>query len=133
MKKHSLTLALLFEMIPTRVLAQTAEVITGKIAVPPGVENYVQKSSEDIALIFFLSNMIKVFTIVAGLYVVFNVILAAFFFINSNGDASAYEKSRTQITQSAIGLLLIVMSYTLTGLVGLLFFGDASIFLNPKI
>ena len=133
MKKHHLTLALFFGMLPTRVLAQTAEVITGKIAVPPGVENYVQRSSEDIALVFFLSNMIKVFTIISGLYVVFNVILAAFFFINSNGDAGAYEKSRIQITQSAIGLLLIVMSYTLTGLVGLLFFGDASIFLNPKI
>ncbi len=132
MKKLLLLISLcLFQ--PVRVFAQTAEEITGKIAVPPGTDVYTQKSGDDIALIFFLSNMIKLFTIGAGIYVVFNVILAAFHFINSNGDASAYEKSRIQITQSVIGLLIIVMAYTLTGVVGLIFFGDASIFLDPKI
>ncbi|MBP7774944.1 hypothetical protein KA078_04090 [Candidatus Woesebacteria bacterium] len=133
MKKYSAFISLLLTINPTKVLAQTAESITGQLIAPPGVEQYIQKSSDDIALIFFLSNMIRVFTIVAGLYVVFNVILAAFFFLNSSGDASAYEKARIQITQSIIGLLIIVMSYTLTGIVGLIFFGDASIFLDPKI
>ncbi|MBP7774866.1 hypothetical protein KA078_03685 [Candidatus Woesebacteria bacterium] len=133
MRKYSAFIPLLLSMTPVKVLAQTAEEITGKLVAPPGVEQYIQKSSEDIALIFFLSNMIRVFTIVAGLFVVFNVILAAFFFLNSSGDASSYEKARIQVTQSIIGLLIIVMSYTLTGIVGLVFFGDASIFLDPKI
>lgn len=133
MKKYSAFISLLLGMTPAKVLAQTAEEITGKLIAPPGVEQYIQKSSDDIALIFFLSNMIRVFTIVAGLFVVFNVILAAFFFLNSSGDASAYEKARIQVTQSIIGLLIIIMSYTLTGIVGLVFFGDASIFLDPKI
>lgn len=133
MKKFCAFIPLLLGMTPAKALAQTAEEITGKLIAPPGVEQYIQKSSDDIALIFFLSNMIRVFTIVAGVFVVFNVILAAFFFLNSSGDASAYEKARIQVTQSIIGLLIIIMSYTLTGIVGLVFFGDAAIFLNPKI
>lgn len=132
MKKLSILLSV-FLLQPVRVFAQTADEITGKLKLPPGPDVYTQKSGDDIALIFFLSNMINLFTIGAGIYVVFNVILAAFHFINSSGDASAYEKSRVQITQSVIGLLIIVMAYTLTGLVGLIFFGDASIFLDPKI
>jgi hypothetical protein len=68
-----------------------------------------------------------------GIWVIFNGILAGYHLLNSSGDAGGFEKARTQITQSTIGLLLIVLAYTFTGLVGFIFFGDASIFLDPKI
>lgn len=116
--------------------AQTADEITGTIDVPPGVAQYQtasQAGGGDIGIIFFMSNMIKLFTVVMGLYVVFNVILAGYHFIFTTGDASAYEKARSQITQSAIGLMLIVMAYTFTGIVSLIFFGDPMFILNPVI
>ncbi len=134
MKKHlALVLSLCSLSFTGRVSAQTPSEITGTIAVPPGTDTFVQKSSDDIALIFFVTNMIQLFTIIAGLYVVINVILAAFHLLSMSGDAAGYDKAKTQITNSVIGLLIIVMAYTLTGLVGLIFFGDATIFLDPKI
>lgn len=123
-------------LFPQFAFAQTAQDITGKIDVPPGVvvyQNDAQAAGADIGLIYFMSNMIKLFTVVMGLYVVFNVILAGYHFIFTTGDASAYEKVRSQITQSAMGLMLIVMAYTLTGLISLLFFGDPLFILNPTI
>ncbi|MBP7768521.1 hypothetical protein KA082_01675 [Candidatus Woesebacteria bacterium] len=105
----------------------------GKIAPPPGVDKIQAKSGADIGLIFFLSNMIKLFTVVCGIYAVFNIFLAATNFISSSADASATEKAKNQITNAVIGLFLIVMAFTFTGVAGLLFFGDAAIFLNPTI
>lgn len=108
----------------------------GTINPPPGVDKWqvkAQSQGADIGLIYFMSNMIKLFSVVMGIWVLYNGILAGYLFLNSSGDSGTFEKARTQITQSAIGLLVIVMAYTLTGLVGLIFFGDAAIFLNPKI
>lgn len=119
------------------VYAQTAEELgIGTIKPPPGtaeISEQAQAQGEDIALIFFMSNMIKLFSVVVGIWVIFNGILAGILLLQSSGDASGFEKARTQITQSAIGLMLIVLAYTATGIVGLLFFGDAAIFLDPKI
>lgn len=126
-----------FSSFVAPVLAQTAEELgVGTIAPPPGTDVWTDAAAaqgEDIALIFFMSNMIKLFSVVMGVWVIFNGILAGYLFLNSSGDSSGYEKARTQITQSVIGLMLIVMAYTFTGLVGLIFFGDAAIFLNPTI
>jgi hypothetical protein len=126
-----------FFCIPGLTFAQTAEDLgVGTIAAPPGVDKYnaaAQAQGADIAIVYFMSNMIKLFTVVAGIWVILNGILAGYYFVQSSGDAGTYEKARNQITQSAIGLAMIVLSYMFTGLVGLLFFGDAGIFLNPRL
>lgn len=122
---------------PTLVLAQSSvDLGIGQIDTPPGVDKYqaaAQAQGADIGIIYFMSNMIKLFSIIAGIWVLFNGTIAGYYFIQSSGDASAYEKAKNQLTLSAMGLGMIVLSYTFTGLVGLIFFGDASIFLNPKI
>jgi len=122
---------------PSLVQAQTADQLgIGTIKAPPGTEEIIvqaQAQGQNIALIFFMSNMIKLFSVIMGIWVIFNGILAGYLLLNSSGDSGGFEKARTQITQSAIGLIMIVMAYTFTGLVGLIFFGDAGIFLNPKI
>lgn len=122
---------------PALVSAQSSvDLGIGQIDTPPGVDKYqaaAQAQGADIGIIYFMSNMIKLFSIIAGIWVLFNGTLAGYYFIQSSGDASAYEKAKNQLTLSAMGLGMIVLSYTFTGLVGLIFFGDASIFLNPKI
>lgn len=126
-----------FFVMPNLIHAQTAEDLgIGTIDTPPGVDLYeqaAQAEGAEIGIIYFMSNMIKLFTVVAGIWVILNGILAGYYFVQSSGDASAVEKARNQITQSAIGLSMIVLAYTFTGLVGLLFFGDAGIFLNPRL
>ncbi len=122
---------------PLTVFAQTADSLgIGTIKAPPGtaeISAAAQAKGQNIALIYFISNMITLFSVVMGIWVLFNGVLAGYYLLSSSGDASGFEKARTQITQSTIGLLLIVLAYTFTGLVGFIFFGDASIFLDPKI
>lgn len=105
----------------------------GQIDVPPGVEKYQEASGADIGIIFFISNMLKVFAVVMGVWAVFNITLAGYIYLSSGGDAGAHEKVRTQVTNTIIGLLLIVMSYTIAGLIGFIFFGDATFILNPTL
>lgn len=129
--------SVLTSVFPSEVHAQTSQGLgIGTIAVPPGVDKYqavANAQGVNIGLILFLSNMVQLFGIVMGLYAAFNIILAGLHFINNSGDASAYDKVKNQITQSVIGLILIVATYTIAGLIGLIFFGDAAFILKPKI
>lgn len=127
------TYLFLFNNITTVIHAANDTDIVGTIDTPPGVGNYQDASGADIGIIYFISVLINVFAVVAGVWVIFNVILAGYIYLTSSGDSGNHEKARTQITNSVIGLLLIVMSYTIGGLIGLIFFGDASFILRPEL
>lgn len=135
MKTFFVTLLLGLGLLATLSVAQAASPMeaVGTIDTPPGVEDYQTRSGDDIALIFFISNMISVFTVVMGIYVLFNFIIAGMTYVASSGDAGTHEKVRQTITQSVLGLILIVTAYTITGLVSLVFFGDPAFILNPSI
>jgi hypothetical protein len=49
----------------------------------------------------------------------------------SSGDPQAMNKVKTSIVNSVIGLLLIVLAYTIAALAGTIFFGDPKIFTQP--
>lgn len=114
------------------VMAQ-GESVFGKIEEPVGVAAYNQDAPNNIGLLKFISNMIKITSIVAGVWVMFNFITAGFTYVTSAGDSSAYGKIGEKLSYSVSGLLLIVASYTLAGIVSLIVFGDATYILNPEI
>lgn len=109
----------------------------GTIDTPPGVAEYQAaakaETGADIGIIYFISNLIKIFAVVAGIWTIFNVVLAGYIYLTGSGDAGAHEKVRTQITNSVIGLVLIVLSFTAGGLIGFFFFGDATFILQPEL
>lgn len=84
-------------------------------------------------LIIFISNLIKVITIIAGLFGLFNIISAGYTFLGSTGNPKAAEQAMTQLFYSLIGLIFIVGSFTITAIVSLILFGDASYILNPTL
>jgi hypothetical protein len=104
----------------------------GQLSPPPGVTGFNMASGGDIGLLSFISTLIKVGTVVAGLYVLFNVVTAGFDYITA-GDNKAHQKVREKITTSLIGLVIIVASYTIMGVIGLILFGRPDYFLNPDI
>jgi|GEM_PF-1582468 hypothetical protein len=110
--------------------------IFGEIAPPPGVNKYqaeVEKVGGQVGIILFLSNIIRLITVAAGIWVMFNLISAGWLYINSSGDSGATEKVSAKITNSIIGLAVVALSYTLAGVVGYLIFGDAGFILNPAL
>lgn len=122
-------------LIISTVSAQTpASSIFGKIEPPPGVNKYqTQVGGDNIGLILFLSNLVRLITIVAGIWTMFNFVLAGIAYISASGDAGKTEKAAKNITNSIIGLAIIAFSYTIAGLAGYLIFGDASYILNPQL
>ncbi len=106
----------------------------GKISPPPGVAKYQGLVAPgEIGIIIFASNMIKLITVIAGIWALFNLVLAGFKYITSSNDVKAVETAWQSIYMSLIGLLIIVSAFTIAAIIGLIFFGDATYILNPKL
>ena len=106
--------------------------IFGEILPPPHVEKYAG-GSEGQGLILFLSNFVKLFMVISGLFAFLNLILAGWQYISSGAEPEKVSQATNKITYSVIGLLVVVASFTLAGIFGYIFFGDASAIINPKI
>lgn len=137
MKKIILSLALVLAVLflNNQGVMAAGESVFGAIEAPPGVAelNVQDTSGNNIGLLIFISNMIKVVSIVAGVWVMFNFIIAGFTYITANGDSSAYSKIGEKLSLSVSGLVLIVAAYTIAGILGLIIFGDATYIINPQI
>ena len=109
--------------------------IFGTIDAPQGVIDYNNTAggADAIGIFIFTTRIIQLIFVLAGIWVVWNVIGAGFIYLGSEGDSKAHGKVRDQLTMSFIGLLIIVASYGFASLIGLLFFGDPSFILNPVI
>ncbi|NCN45612.1 MAG: hypothetical protein COU63_03695 [Candidatus Pacebacteria bacterium CG10_big_fil_rev_8_21_14_0_10_36_11] len=107
--------------------------VFGTIKAPAGVAKYNAASGGGIGIILFVSNGIRIATVVAGVWVMLNFILAGWKYITSSGDTKAHTEASSMMTNSVMGLAIIVGSYTVAAIFGLIFFGDATYILNPKL
>lgn len=103
----------------------------GTIEAPQGVAAY--GSLAEGGLLLFVSNIIRLSTVVAGIWVMFNFILAGWKYITSAGDSKAPSEAASMMNNSLIGLAIIVGAYTIAAIIGLVFFGDPSYIINPQI
>jgi hypothetical protein len=69
----------------------------------------------------FVSQILGILTLLAGLLFIFYFVLGAFRWISAGGDSGNTQKARDQMTQAVIGMILVVASYSIIGLVGNLF------------
>src|SRR5258708_6855480 len=99
---------------------------------PHGVSKFSTGTNGE-GLIVFVSNLIKLVTIIAGLFGLFNIISAGYTFLGSDGNPKAAEEAGNKLFMSLIGLIIIVGSFAITAIVSLILFGDATYILNPKI
>jgi len=77
----------------------------------------------------FISGVIGVLTIVAGLWFIFVFISGAISMISSGGDKNALESARKRISSALIGLAVVVASIFLIELVGKIL--GINLILNP--
>ncbi|MFH2118381.1 MAG: hypothetical protein ABII10_01445 [Candidatus Paceibacterota bacterium] len=76
----------------------------------------------------FVSNIIGFLTALGSLFFVVQFVIGAFQWITSEGDKGKLEKARNQMLHGAMGMIIIIISYSLIGLLGSLLGFD---FLNP--
>jgi hypothetical protein len=81
----------------------------------------------------FISNIIILVTVVAGIWALINVLLAGFTLVTSDGDSKKISEMSSKITNTFIGLLVMVAAPLIAAIFGLFLFGRADYFLNPQI
>lgn len=94
---------------------------------------YSGYSDDATGLIVFVSNLIKLITVVGGLLLFLNLVLAGLKYIMSGSDPKAISEAGSSITNSILGLVIIAASFIIVAIISLVFFGDPTFILNPKI
>jgi hypothetical protein len=66
----------------------------------------------------YISTIITTLTVVGGLAFVIFFFMAAFKWILSSGDKTMTEEAKSQMTNAVIGLIIMIVSYFIIGIVG---------------
>jgi len=103
--------------------------IFGRVTAPPSGYFLVTGGG----IVAFISVIVKLLIVIAGLYMLFNIIFAGYQFISAGGDQKSVEAAWGKIWQSLVGLLIVAGSVMLAALFGWILFGDTSAILSPKI
>lgn len=67
-----------------------------------------------------LSRVIGVMTVVAGLFFMFNIFIAAYGFLHAGGSDEKIKQSTDNLLHSIIGLVVVIAAYALISLLGAL-------------
>ena len=81
----------------------------------------------------FFSNIIKLLIVAAGLFAFINLIIAGYLYIASSGDPKQTVVAWQKISLSLIGLVIMVISFTLAIIIGELLLDDPTAILSPTI
>ncbi len=68
-----------------------------------------------------ISTAIGIITIFAGIWFILQIFIGAFQWLSSGGDKQGAENARKRLTNAVVGLFVVVASYALISLVGLVF------------
>lgn len=131
MKKGLLLLVLLvsvYIVAATPALAQIANPFD-KLTNPVGQGSLGPEGG----LIVLLNNVLRLVFVASGIFAFLKIILAGVGFINAGGDTKKIESAWNGIWQSLFGLVIIVGSFAIAALIGILLFGNAGAILNPQI
>lgn len=97
------------------------------------IDNPLPSYGSYLSATLFLSNIIRLITIGAGIFAFVNFVIAGIGFISSAGNPEAIQRSWAKIYQSLIGISVVVLAFAFAGLLGLLLFGSATAILTPTI
>jgi hypothetical protein len=75
----------------------------------------------------------KLVLVGAGLFALMQLILAGFGFINASGDSQKLSQARDKIIWALVGILIVFGSFVLMAIIGIIFFKDPMIFIQPSI
>lgn len=80
-----------------------------------------------------LQVIINLLIIVAGIYALFNFILAGYAFMSAGDDSKKMEGAWAKIWQSVMGLVFVAGAFVLAAIFGWIIFGDPNAILSPQL
>lgn len=116
----------------SRFLAQATDPV-GKIIPPNTTPGIDPSTGKLIGIVSFLNTILKLVFIAAGIWAFFNFIIAGFVFMSAGGDAKKVASAWDRIWQSLLGLVIIVSSFLVAAIVGLILLGDPGAIINPSL
>jgi len=90
----------------------------GNITTPGGYQPGTSLQESTGAIERIISNVLVVLTVVAGLSFILYFLLGGLNWITAGGDKGKIEKAKGMMTNGAIGMIVIAVSYTITYIVG---------------
>jgi len=103
----------------------------GQITAPSALQGYGTDPGSAIGKL--IQTIIWLLIIGAGLFALFNFILAGYSFLSASDDSKKVAGAWSMIWQSALGLAVAAGAFVLAAIFGQLIFGDPTFILNPKI
>lgn len=103
----------------------------GTIKAPDALNSYGTDPGQSIGKL--IQTIIYLLIIGAGLYALFNFILAGYSFLSAGDDSKKVAGAWAMIWQSALGLAVAAGAFVLAAIFGQLIFGDPTFILNPRI
>lgn len=67
-----------------------------------------------------LSRVISIMTVIAGLYFMFNIFIAAYGYLHAGGSDEKVKQSTDSMLHSIIGLIIVIAAYAIISLLGTL-------------
>lgn len=109
--------------------------VFGTIEAPDAVQRYgvIGDPNSQGGPTAFISNVVILITVIAGIWALINIVLAGFTLVTSDGDSKKISEMSSKITNTFLGLLIMVAAPLIAAIFGLFLFGQADYFLNPQI
>lgn len=105
--------------------------IFGNITQPTPLANF--GTVEEGGIGNFINIIIQFLIVAAGIYALFNFILAGYAFLSAGDDPKKIEGAWAKIWQTALGLTVVAGAFVLAAIFGWLIFGDPNFLLEPII
>ncbi len=126
-----LSLSMLF--VPGTVLADAGSTQGIKNPAVGSLGNNIPAAQSGATFLGYFVTLWQAVITIGGLIVLIYFVWGAIEWITAGGDSAKVQKARDKLTQSVIGLIVLVATFTLVGFISQLFFGDDFDLLNLPI
>lgn len=110
-----------------------AESPFGPITLPGEIEEKYEGGVQGGAIGEFLDTIFQTLIVIAGIYAVFNLILAGYAFMSAGDDPKKVAGAWAKIWQTLLGLAIAAGAFVLAAIFGKLIFDDYMFLLKPTI
>lgn len=133
MMKNNFKRKILVVLIVTLLFLKTDFVLAqfGSVDPPSFLQGLGGGSVEGLPVL--INIILRTLIVGAGIFSIFNFILAGYGYISSGGDPKRIQDAQSRITYSVIGLVVAAGAFVIAGAIGFLLFGNPTYLLRVRI